>query len=872
MYNITQFKPTLYILLVLGITGFAIASESPGIWILGVGGVTLNAWLVATGRFRPLPRLLANLITLGSMLLVARQLVQLSTSAVLIIGQFLVILQLVKLWEQRANRDYAQLLVLSLLLMVSAAINTGSLLFGVLMVAYLFVSLYCCLLFHLKVETDKAKAAFPLPEDKVSPALLRQDQRHLARSMRRLSAVVSVGSVATAVVVFLLFPRGQAQGMLAAPQLRLGQALTGFSDLVEFDQVARIQQNDRVVAYVQATKNGRRLGAGDTLYLRGVALDRYRSVALDPSRDAAQSRYRGRGGFTREARDHSTLSAHRDVATDILPGNPPRFGSALRDLLATPRPATDTYTQSTYLSPTGTKVLFVLSGTGAPGERVATARRITPRRELTLVHGSDGALENEDPLNAAVEYEVESNDAAGRLDVPPGPAAAPLPERVVDPRTGADVQGIKVNGPVSSPPFLRNFGYRPNDVIVEVNGQPLAGPIGNRAIDAAVGSYTAGRPVTVVRDGRVLTLPYVPPAIDQYARRPDVSGTDEQGRPLAGQRNRLDPTPGPLDEEIATSIAHHLRTQFTYTLDVTDAKTRKDQDPIMWFLSEDGRRGHCEYFAGGMALLCQSLGLNARVAVGFKCDEFNAFSDRFVVKQAHAHAWVEVLTPDGWKTFDPTSSRGAESSEYNYGLYQQARHFFNWLEFTYANNVIAYDNDSRENLIQAVESQMTRPLYAGVNEGWITRRITDSKLYRMLTDPGSTAVRWLTAAVALAAAALAGRWFYRRWQLRRRAARAGLDALPEHERLRLARQLGFYDDLLRILERRRIARAEHETPLEFARGLLFLPTGTYETVRRLTEVFYRVRYGGQDLSGGLRRRLGRVIARLDEELGPAPAK
>ena len=78
---------------------------------------------------------------------------------ILLIGHFLVLLQLVKLYEQRANRDYAQLIVLSLLLMVAAAINTASLLFGLMFIAYLFLSLYCCLLFHLKVETDTARAA-----------------------------------------------------------------------------------------------------------------------------------------------------------------------------------------------------------------------------------------------------------------------------------------------------------------------------------------------------------------------------------------------------------------------------------------------------------------------------------------------------------------------------------------------------------------------------------------------------------------------------------------------------------------------------------------------------------------------------------------
>src|SRR6266581_2905476 len=120
MYNIRQFKPVLYALLLVGVTGFALAAQSPGLWVLG--------------------------------------------AAVMVIGQFLVLLHLVKLWEQRANRDYAQLLILSLLLMVAAAINTASLLFGVMFIGYLFLSLYVCLLFHLKVESEEARKAIALPE------------------------------------------------------------------------------------------------------------------------------------------------------------------------------------------------------------------------------------------------------------------------------------------------------------------------------------------------------------------------------------------------------------------------------------------------------------------------------------------------------------------------------------------------------------------------------------------------------------------------------------------------------------------------------------------------------------------------------------
>ena len=87
------------------------------------------------GKFVPLPRFVANLVTVLALAYVIYQIRTSGAPPILVIGQFLVLLQLVKVYEQRANRDYAQLLVLSVLLMVAAAINTASLLFGVLLVS-----------------------------------------------------------------------------------------------------------------------------------------------------------------------------------------------------------------------------------------------------------------------------------------------------------------------------------------------------------------------------------------------------------------------------------------------------------------------------------------------------------------------------------------------------------------------------------------------------------------------------------------------------------------------------------------------------------------------------------------------------------------
>ena len=104
MYNIRQFKPVLYALLLVGVTGFALAAQSPGLWVLGATGILLNLWLVYTNRFVPMPRLMANVVTLAATLYSARSMLVSGGAAVMVIGQFLVLLHLIKLWEESQTR------------------------------------------------------------------------------------------------------------------------------------------------------------------------------------------------------------------------------------------------------------------------------------------------------------------------------------------------------------------------------------------------------------------------------------------------------------------------------------------------------------------------------------------------------------------------------------------------------------------------------------------------------------------------------------------------------------------------------------------------------------------------------------------------
>ncbi|MGH8930587.1 MAG: transglutaminaseTgpA domain-containing protein [Egibacteraceae bacterium] len=66
------------------------------------------------------------------------------------------------------------------------------------------------------------------------------------------------------------------------------------------------------------------------------------------------------------------------------------------------------------------------------------------------------------------------------------------------------------------------------------------------------------------------------------------------------------------------------------------------------------REGYCEQFAGTMAVMLRSLGIPARVAVGYTPGT-SPTPGEYVITQQNAHAWVEVRFPGfGWVTFEPT--------------------------------------------------------------------------------------------------------------------------------------------------------------------------------------------------------------------------
>lgn len=82
-------------------------------------------------------------------------------------------------------------------------------------------------------------------------------------------------------------------------------------------------------------------------------------------------------------------------------------------------------------------------------------------------------------------------------------------------------------------------------------------------------------------------------------------------------------------------------------------------DIVAVFLEE--RAGYCVHYAAAMTLMARSLGIPARIAVGFLPGTRNPdVPSEFVVSTDDLHAWPELhFDGIGWVRFEPTPSRGA---------------------------------------------------------------------------------------------------------------------------------------------------------------------------------------------------------------------
>jgi transglutaminase-like putative cysteine protease len=103
----------------------------------------------------------------------------------------------------------------------------------------------------------------------------------------------------------------------------------------------------------------------------------------------------------------------------------------------------------------------------------------------------------------------------------------------------------------------------------------------------------------------------------------------------------------PYEEVI--SMQEFVKATYTYSQDYPE--TTKGADPVDQFLFSS-KRGVCGHFNSALVLMCRTMGIPARLVVGY---HISPYIDNQVIDESMAHSYAEVyLEGQGWLIFDAT--------------------------------------------------------------------------------------------------------------------------------------------------------------------------------------------------------------------------
>jgi protein-glutamine gamma-glutamyltransferase len=308
--------------------------------------------------------------------------------------------------------------------------------------------------------------------------------------------------------------------------------------------------------------------------------------------------------------------------------------------------------------------------------------------------------------------------------------------------------------------------------------------------------------------------------------------------------------------------------EFSYTLqmDVKDPGL----DPVEDFLV-NRKEGHCEYFASALALLLRSIGIPSRIVNGFKGGDWNELTETMIVRQKHAHSWVEAYAGRGpqnvpiWITLDPTPSIQRQASIAQVGgvagnfrpLTDVFRHV--WIFY-----VIGYDGERQDRLLYQPMRQMllvVREKWAQIGK-WLKDWFTFLFHFRDVTAFISIRGFFVSFFVLTLMAGIAHILFVITKRVLRWLHGPAVDSTS------LTAGILFYRRLVQLLARYELERTPAETQSEFAvRAHKFLTAKGPHTQRmadvprQVVDAFYRVRFGHLDIEPDS---LQELDARLDD--------
>jgi transglutaminase-like putative cysteine protease len=407
-------------------------------------------------------------------------------------------------------------------------------------------------------------------------------------------------------------------------------------------------------------------------------------------------------------------------------------------------------------------------------------------------------------------WEVSRNDEAEKLERPQWSFRFNLPWSVTLNRTRSVIQSYTV---VSDLPNLVPALYEPKELYFPTNQVAIDSEGGLRSpVPLSEGlTYTVISEVPY-RNRSLLNQATSSPSAIRSAYLQVPEGVAEPIRQQTEAILSKSPKPITADYEAALYLAQYLKQNYQIQPELPFFEANED---IATAFLNTYQGGYPDHFATTLTVMLRSIGIPARLAMGFSTGKFNPFTGFYVVQNTDAHAITEVYFHKyGWFSFDPIPGHALfppsieESSAF--GVLQQ---FWNWVAGWLPSPLRGWLN------------QIFGGLAAGLSWllGWLVR-LSQSWLGLLLglgLLTGLAFLGWLIWASFK-------NWRYRRW----------LAKLPPMEAL--------YQKMLKTLAAAGLTKRAAQTPLEYAsdcREHLGDRAIEAEAVEAISQAYVQWRYG-----------------------------
>ncbi|MBL9089765.1 MAG: DUF3488 domain-containing protein [Planctomycetaceae bacterium] len=306
--------------------------------------------------------------------------------------------------------------------------------------------------------------------------------------------------------------------------------------------------------------------------------------------------------------------------------------------------------------------------------------------------------------------------------------------------------------------------------------------------------------------------------------------------------------------------------RFEYSLDGPERPAAVD--PIEDFVV-NRPVGHCEFYAGALAMMLRSVGIPARVVLGYRGGEFNVVGNFYEFQQLHAHSWVEVyLPPDkvpldrltdtpgliplaeangAWLQLDGTAPASITRTAVANTTWSQIQQVLDYVRFLWVNYVVGMDSTRQKESVYGPLLTSFGEMIKNLRDPdfWLTVK---RDIQKMIWTGGESLafVLIFAAAIGLVIAAFVSRRGFKRESREAAAeAKAARRMAPPTEE--------FYLRMERLLAKMSLVRTGDQTLREWALAaggeLAELPHTRMASAvpRTIVDHYYRVRFGKRPL-------------------------